>query len=171
MSFFVKAVVHGLQAVPEVNAQIDGDDLVQNHYYDIGVAVGTERGLVVPVVRDCESISFAEVEQQIIGYAQKAREGKLSLNDLQGGVFTISNGGIYGSMLSTPIVNPPQSGILGMHAIQQRPVANNGEVVIRPMMYLALSYDHRIIDGKEAVTFLKTVKEMLEEPARMLFGV
>ena len=171
MSFFVKAVVHGLQAVPEVNAQIDGDDLVQNHYYDIGVAVGTERGLVVPVVRDCESISFAEVEQQIIGYAQKAREGKLSLNDLQGGVFTISNGGIYGSMLSTPIVNPPQSGILGMHAIQQRPVANNGEVVIRPMMYLALSYDHRIIDGKEAVTFLKNVKEMLEEPARMLFGV
>ena len=171
MSFFVKAVVHGLQAVPEVNAQIDGDDLVQNHYYDIGVAVGTERGLVVPVVRDCENISFAEVEQQIIGYAQKAREGKLSLNDLQGGVFTISNGGIYGSMLSTPIVNPPQSGILGMHAIQQRPVANNGEVVIRPMMYLALSYDHRIIDGKEAVTFLKTVKEMLEEPARMLFGV
>ena len=171
MSFFVKAVVHGLQAVPEVNAQIDGDDLVQNHYYDIGVAVGTERGLVVPVVRDCESISFAEVEQQIIGYAQKAREGKLSLNDLQGGVFTISNGGIYGSMLSTPIVNPPQSGILGMHAIQQRPVANNGEVVIRPMMYLALSYDHRVIDGKEAVTFLKTVKEMLEEPARMLFGV
>ena len=171
MSFFVKAVVHGLQAVPEVNAQIDGDDLVQNHYYDIGVAVGTERGLVVPVVRDCESISFAEVEQQIIGYAQKAREGKLSLNDLQGGVFTISNGGIYGSMLSTPIVNPPQSGILGMHSIQQRPVANNGEVVIRPMMYLALSYDHRIIDGKEAVTFLKTVKEMLEEPARMLFGV
>ena len=171
MSFFVKAVVHGLQAVPEVNAQIDGDDLVQNHYYDIGVAVGTERGLVVPVVRDCESISFAEVEQQIIDYAQKAREGKLSLNDLQGGVFTISNGGIYGSMLSTPIVNPPQSGILGMHAIQQRPVANNGEVVIRPMMYLALSYDHRIIDGKEAVTFLKTVKEMLEEPARMLFGV
>ena len=171
MSFFVKAVVHGLQAVPEVNAQIDGDDLVQNHYYDIGVAVGTERGLVVPVVRDCESISFADVEQQIIGYAQKAREGKLSLNDLQGGVFTISNGGIYGSMLSTPIVNPPQSGILGMHAIQQRPVANNGEVVIRPMMYLALSYDHRIIDGKEAVTFLKTVKEMLEEPARMLFGV
>ena len=171
MSFFVKAVVHGLQAVPEVNAQIDGDDLVQNHYYDIGVAVGTERGLVVPVVRDCESISFAEVEQQIIGYAQKAREGKLSLNDLQGGVFTISNGGIYGSMLSTPIVNPPQSGILGMHAIQQRPVANNGEVVIRPMMYLALSYDHRMIDGKEAVTFLKTVKEMLEEPARMLFGV
>lgn len=171
MSFFVKAVVHGLQVVPEVNAQIDGDDLVQNHYYDIGVAVGTERGLVVPVVRDCESISFAEVEQQIIGYAQKAREGKLSLNDLQGGVFTISNGGIYGSMLSTPIVNPPQSGILGMHSIQQRPVANNGEVVIRPMMYLALSYDHRIIDGKEAVTFLKTVKEMLEEPARMLFGV
>ena len=158
MSFFVKAVVHGLQAVPEVNAQIDGDDLVQNHYYDIGVAVGTERGLVVPVVRDCESISFAEVEQQIIGYAQKAREGKLSLNDLQGGVFTISNGGIYGSMLSTPIVNPPQSGILGMHAIQQRPVANNGEVVIRPMMYLALSYDHRIIDGKRGCHVLKDRK-------------
>ena len=171
MSFFVKAVVQGLQAVPQVNAQIDGDELVQNHYYDIGVAVGTERGLVVPVVRDCDNASFAEIEQQIIGYAQKARDGKLALDDLQGGVFTISNGGIYGSMLSTPIVNPPQSGILGMHAIQERPVARNGEVVIRPMMYLALSYDHRIIDGKEAVTFLKTVKEMLEEPARMLFGV
>ena len=127
MSFFVKAVVHGLQAVPEVNAQIDGDDLVQNHYYDIGVKVGTERGLVVPVVRDCESISFAEVEQQIIGYAQKARVRELSLRPSQGGVFTISNGGIYGSMLSTPIVNPPQSESLGMHAIQQRPVANNGE--------------------------------------------
>ena len=171
MSFFLKAVVHGLQAVPGINAQIDGDDLVQNHFYDIGVAVGTERGLVVPVVRDCDCATFAHIEQQIIDYAKKARDGKLGLGDLQGGVFTISNGGIYGSMLSTPIVNPPQSGILGMHAIQERPVARNGEVVIRPMMYLALSYDHRIVDGKEAVTFLKTVKEMLEEPARMLFGV
>jgi len=170
MSFFVKAVVQGLQAVPGINAQLEGDTLVQNHFYDIGVAVGTEKGLVVPVLRDCDQSSFAEIEQQIAGYAKKARESKITIEDIQGGVFTISNGGIYGSMLSTPIVNPPQSGILGMHAIQERPVARNGEVVIRPMMYLALSYDHRIIDGKEAVTFLKTVKELLEEPARMLFG-
>jgi len=170
MSFFVKAVVQGLQVVPGINAQLEGDTLVQNHFYDIGVAVGTEKGLVVPVLRDCDQSSFAEIEQQIAGYAKKARESKITIEDIQGGVFTISNGGIYGSMLSTPIVNPPQSGILGMHAIQERPVARNGEVVIRPMMYLALSYDHRIIDGKEAVTFLKTVKELLEEPARMLFG-
>ena len=171
MSFFIKAVVHGLQAVPEINARIDGEDLVLNHYYDIGVAVGTARGLMVPVLRSCDKASFAEIEQQIAGYAEKARGGKIAIDDLQGGVFTISNGGIYGSMLSTPIVNPPQSGILGMHSIQERPVARDGEVVIRPMMYLALSYDHRIIDGKEAVTFLKIVKELLEEPARMLFGI
>jgi 2-oxoglutarate dehydrogenase E2 component (dihydrolipoamide succinyltransferase) len=171
MSFFVKAVVHGLQTVPEVNAQLDGDELIQNHYYDIGVAVGTDRGLVVPVLRDCEQASFVEIEQQIVAYAQKARDGKIGIDDLQGGVFTISNGGIYGSMLSTPIVNPPQSGILGMHAIQERPIARNGEVLVRPMMYLALSYDHRIIDGKEAVTFLKATKEQLEDPSRMLLSV
>jgi 2-oxoglutarate dehydrogenase E2 component (dihydrolipoamide succinyltransferase) len=171
MSFFVKAVTHALQTVPELNAQMDGESLIQNHYYDIGVAVGTEKGLVVPVVRECDKCTFAEIEQQILDYAKKAREGKISIDDLQGGVFTISNGGIYGSMLSTPIVNPPQSGILGMHSIQERPIAINGEVVIRPMMYLALTYDHRIVDGKEAVTFLKTVKELLEEPARMLFGI
>ncbi len=171
MSFFVKAVVHGLQTVPEVNAQLDGDELIQNHYYDIGVAVGTDRGLVVPVLRDCEQSSFVEIEQQIVTYAQKARDGKIGIDDLQGGVFTISNGGIYGSMLSTPIVNPPQSGILGMHAILERPIARNGEVLVRPMMYLALSYDHRIIDGKEAVTFLKATKEQLEDPSRMLLSV
>jgi 2-oxoglutarate dehydrogenase E2 component (dihydrolipoamide succinyltransferase) len=171
MSFFVKAVVHGLQTVPEVNAQLDGDELIQNHYYDIGVAVGTDRGLVVPVLRDCEQASFVEIEQQIVAYAQKARDGKIGIDDLQGGVFTISNGGIYGSMLSTPIVNPPQSGILGMHAIQERPIARNGEVLVRPMMYLALSYDHRIIDGKEAVTFLKATKEQLEDPSRMLLSI
>ncbi|MBT4225250.1 MAG: 2-oxoglutarate dehydrogenase complex dihydrolipoyllysine-residue succinyltransferase, partial [Opitutae bacterium] len=171
MSFFVKASVHALQAVPEVNAQIDGDELILNHYYDIGVAVGTDRGLVVPVLRDCEQAGFEEIEQQIVAYAQKARDGKIGIDDLQGGVFTISNGGIYGSMLSTPIVNPPQSGILGMHAIQERPIARNGEVLIRPMMYLALTYDHRIIDGKGAVTFLKVLKEQIEDPSRMLLGV
>ncbi len=171
MSFFVKATAHALQAVPEINAQLEGDELIQNHYYDIGVAVGTEKGLVVPVVRNCDTSTFAEIEQQIIDYAKKAREGKIAIADMQGGVFTISNGGIYGSMLSTPIINPPQSGILGMHSIQDRPIAVKGEVVIRPMMYLALSYDHRIVDGKEAVTFLKTIKELLEDPARMLFGI
>ena len=171
MSFFVKAATYALQAVPELNAQMDGESLIQNHYYDIGVAVGTEKGLVVPVVRDCDKCGFAEIEQQIVDYAKKARDGKISIDDMQGGVFTISNGGIYGSMLSTPIVNPPQSGILGMHSIQERPIAVNGEVVIRPMMYLALTYDHRIVDGKEAVTFLKTIKALLEEPARMLFGI
>jgi 2-oxoglutarate dehydrogenase E2 component (dihydrolipoamide succinyltransferase) len=171
MSFFVKAVVHALQTVPEVNTQLDGDELIQNHYYDIGVAVGTDRGLVVPVLRDCEQASFVEIEQQIVAYAQKARDGKIGIDDLQGGVFTISNGGIYGSMLSTPIVNPPQSGILGMHAIQERPIARKGEVLVRPMMYLALSYDHRIIDGKEAVTFLKATKEQIEDPSRMLLSI
>ena len=171
MSFFVKATTYALQAVPGLNAQMDGESLIQNHYYDIGVAVGTEKGLVVPVLRDCDKCNFAEIEQQIVNYAKKARDGKISIDDLEGGVFTISNGGIYGSMLSTPIVNPPQSGILGMHSIQERPIAVNGEVVIRPMMYLALTYDHRIVDGKEAVTFLKTIKELLEEPARMLFGI
>lgn len=171
MSFFIKATVEALKAVPGVNAQIDGDEFVENHFYDIGVAVGTEKGLFVPVVRDCDAKSFADIEKDIIAYAGKARDGSISLGDLSGGVFTITNGGIYGSLLSTPILNPPQSGILGMHSIQQRPVALNGEVVIRPMMYLALSYDHRIVDGKEAVTFLVRLKECLEHPERMLFGI
>jgi 2-oxoglutarate dehydrogenase E2 component (dihydrolipoamide succinyltransferase) len=170
MSFFVKAVVEALKAVPQVNARIDGEDIVENHYHDIGVAVGTEKGLVVPVLRDCDTKTFADIEKDIAGYAQKAREGRIQLEDLQGGVFTISNGGIYGSLLSTPIVNPPQSGILGMHTIQQRPVAVNGQVVIRPMMYLALTYDHRLVDGKEAVTFLLRIKDCVEDPARLLVG-
>lgn len=170
MSFFLKAVVDALQAVPSINASIEGEEIVQNHYYDIGVAVGTDKGLFVPVVRDCDSKSFAEIEQDIVGYAQKAKEGKIGLSDLQGGVFTITNGGVYGSLLSTPILNPPQSGILGMHSIQHRPVAVNGQVEIRPMMYLALSYDHRLVDGKEAVTFLVRVKDCIENPDRMLVG-
>ena len=171
MSFFVKAVVEALRSVPAVNARIEGDEIVENHFYDIGVAVGTEKGLFVPVIRDCDQKSFAGIEKDIVDYANKAREGKLSLTDLQGGVFTITNGGIYGSLLSTPILNPPQSGILGMHSIQQRPVAVDGQVVIRPMMYLALSYDHRLVDGKEAVTFLVRVKQCLENPERMLLRV
>jgi len=171
MSFFIKAVVHGLQAVPGINVRIEGDELVENHYYDISVAVGTEKGLVVPVVRKCDQLSFAEIEQSIIGYAEKARSGAITLEDMQGGCFTITNGGIYGSMLSTPIINPPQSGILGMHTIQERPVVRNGEIVIRPMMFLALSYDHRVVDGKEAVTFLVKIKEAIEDPARLALGV
>ena len=170
MSFFVKAVTEALRAVPQVNARIEGEEIIEQHYYDIGVAVGTEKGLVVPVLRDCETKSFAGIERDLAAAAVKAREGKLTIDDLQGGVFTISNGGIYGSLLSTPILNPPQSGILGMHTIQQRPVALNGQVVIRPMMYLALSYDHRLVDGKEAVTFLVRIKECLEQPARLLVG-
>jgi len=170
MSFFIKAVVDALQAVPAVNAQIEGDEIIENHFYDIGVAVGTDKGLMVPVIRDCEQKTFAGIEKGIVEYASKARDGKISLADLQGGVFTITNGGIYGSLLSTPILNPPQSGILGMHSIQQRPVALNGQVVIRPMMYLALSYDHRIVDGKEAVTFLVRVKDCLENPERLMLG-
>jgi 2-oxoglutarate dehydrogenase E2 component (dihydrolipoamide succinyltransferase) len=170
MSFFIKAVVEALKAVPQVNARIEGDEIVENHFHDIGVAVGTEKGLVVPVVRDCDRKSFAEIERDIADYAAKARDGKLGLPDLQGGVFTITNGGIYGSLLSTPILNPPQSGILGMHSIQQRPVAIDGQVVIRPMMYLALSYDHRLVDGKEAVTFLVRVKQCVESPERILLG-
>jgi 2-oxoglutarate dehydrogenase E2 component (dihydrolipoamide succinyltransferase) len=171
MSFFVKAVVHALKAVPGINSRMEGNDLVENHYYDIGVAVGTEKGLVVPVLRDCEQMSFAEIEKGIVSYAEKARSGGITLNDMQGGCFTITNGGIYGSMLSTPILNPPQSGILGMHAIQERAVVRNGEIVIRPMMYLALSYDHRVVDGKEAVTFLIKIKEVIEEPARFALGI
>ena len=168
MSFFVKAVTQALKDVPQINAMIDGTDIIENHFYDIGVAIGTEKGLIVPVLRDCDQKSFARVEQDILDYAAKAREGKISMEDLQGGVFTISNGGVYGSLLSTPILNPPQSGILGMHTIQQRPVAVDGKVEIRPMMYLALSYDHRLVDGKEAVTFLIRIKDSLENPTRML---
>lgn len=170
MSFFIKAVVDALKASPAINSRMDGDELIQNNYYDIGVAVGTERGLMVPVLRDCDEKSFGDIEKDLVGFAVKAREGKISLDDLQGGVFTISNGGIYGSLLSTPILNPPQSGILGMHKIQERPIAVKGQVVIRPMMYLALSYDHRVVDGKEAVTFLVRVKDCLENPARLLLG-
>ena len=170
MSFFIKAVVDALKSSPAINSRMDGDELVENHYYDIGVAVGTERGLIVPVVRDCDKKSFAGIESDLAGFAGKAREGKIGLDDLQGGVFTISNGGVYGSLLSTPILNPPQSGILGMHKIQERPIAEKGQVVIRPMMYLALSYDHRVVDGKEAVTFLIRVKDCMENPARMLLG-
>ena len=168
MSFFIKAVVDALQSVPAMNARIDGDDLIENHYYDIGVAVGTERGLVVPVVRDADKKSFAELEKEVAAYAVKARDGKLGLDDLTGGVFTITNGGIYGSLLSTPILNPPQSGILGMHKIQSRPMAIGEKIEVRPMMYLAVSYDHRVVDGKEAVTFLVRVKDCVEAPARLL---
>ncbi len=167
MSFFVKACVAALKDIPAVNAEIDGDDLVYKNYYNIGVAVGTERGLVVPVVRDADDLSFAGIEKTIASLGGKAREGKLGIEDMLGGTFTITNGGIYGSLMSTPILNVPQSGILGMHKIQQRPMAVNGEVVIRPMMYLALSYDHRIVDGKEAVTFLVRVKECIEDPQRL----
>ena len=167
MSFFIKATVEGLKAVPPINSRIEGDDLIQNHYYDIGIAVGTERGLVVPVVRDADKKSFAEIERDIADYATRAREGKIKIEDLQGGTFTISNGGVYGSLFGTPILNPPQSGILGMHTIQKRPVAIKDEVVVRPMMYLALSYDHRAVDGKEAVTFLVTVKQCIEDPKKL----
>lgn len=170
MSIFIKAVVDALREVPGINARIDGEDLIVNHFYDIGVAVGSDRGLFVPVIRECEKKSFAEIESDIADYASRARSGKLQLADLQGGVFTISNGGIYGSMLSTPILNAPQSAILGMHNIIERPVAVDGEVVIRPMMYLALGYDHRIVDGKEAVTFLARVRDCVENPVRLLVG-
>lgn len=168
MSLFTKAVVQALKDVPAINGRIEENEIVQNHFYDIGIAIGTEKGLIVPVVRDCDSKSFAQIEKDIIDFAVKAKEGKIELSDLSGGVFTISNGGVYGSLLSTPILNPPQSGILGMHTIQQRPMAVNGEVVIRPMMYLAMSYDHRLVDGKEAVTFLIRIKDCLENPTRMM---
>jgi 2-oxoglutarate dehydrogenase E2 component (dihydrolipoamide succinyltransferase) len=168
MSFFVKAVTQALKDVPSINGRIEGNDVIENHYYDIGVAIGTDKGLFVPVLRDTDKKSFAQIEKDILDYANKAKDGKITIDDLQGGVFSISNGGTYGSLLSTPILNPPQSGILGMHTIQQRPVAVNGQVVIRPMMYLALSYDHRLVDGKEAVTFLIRIKDSLENPARLL---
>ncbi|NNC99489.1 MAG: 2-oxoglutarate dehydrogenase complex dihydrolipoyllysine-residue succinyltransferase [Gammaproteobacteria bacterium] len=171
MSFFVKAAIEALRRYPAVNASIDGSDVVYHDFYDVGIAASSPRGLVVPVLRDVDKMSFAEVEQNIAEYGAKAKDGKLTMDDLTGGTFTVSNGGVFGSMLSTPIVNPPQSAILGMHRIEQRPIAENGEVVIRPMMYLALTYDHRIIDGKESVLFLKTIKECLEDPARLLLEI
>ncbi|HLF98126.1 MAG TPA: dihydrolipoyllysine-residue succinyltransferase, partial [Methylococcaceae bacterium] len=168
MSFFIKATVEALKRYPAANASIDGEDILYHNYYDIGIAVSTARGLVVPILRDADRMTFATIERTIVEYSQKARESKLSLDDLTGGTFSITNGGIFGSMLSTPILNPPQSAILGMHAIKERPVAENGQVVIRPMMYLALSYDHRLIDGRDAVKFLFAIKELLEDPARLL---
>ena len=171
MSFFVKACVTALREIPAVNAEIAGDEIIYKNYVNMGVAVGTEKGLVVPVVRDVQDMNLAEIEMAIAGYGTKARDGKLAIDDLQGGTFTLSNGGVYGSLMSTPILNIPQSGILGMHKIQDRPMVVNGEVVVRPMMYLALSYDHRIVDGKEAVTFLVRVKECLETPERMLLDI
>ncbi len=171
MSFFTKAVVHALKEVPGVNAQLDGDEIIQNHYYDISMAVSTDKGLVVPVVRGCDQLDMAGIEKAIGDIAKKARDGKLTLPDFEGGCFTITNGGIFGSMLSTPIINAPQSAILGLHAINDRPVAVNGQVVIRPMMYLALSYDHRLVDGKEAVTFLVKIKQAIEDPTRLLLSV
>ena len=171
MSFFAKAAVQALREVPAVNAQLDGDTIVENHFYDLGVAVSTEKGLLVPVIRDCDRLGMAAIEKAIGEAAKKARENKITLADLEGGVFTITNGGIFGSMLSTPIINPPQSAILGLHAITERPVAVAGQVVIRPMMYLALSYDHRLVDGREAVTFLVKVKQAIEDPARLLLSV
>jgi len=171
MGFFTKAVIQALKDVPAVNAEIDGQDLVYKNYYHIGIAVGTEKGLVVPVVRDADLLSVAGIEKTIADFGKRARDGKLSIDEMQGGTFTITNGGIYGSLMSTPILNAPQSGILGMHRIEDRPVVRNGQVVVRPMMYLALSYDHRIVDGKEAVTFLVRVKEALEDPARLVLDL
>jgi 2-oxoglutarate dehydrogenase E2 component (dihydrolipoamide succinyltransferase) len=171
MSFFTKACVHALREVPEVNAEIDGTDIVYKNFVHMGVAAGTPTGLVVPVIRDAHTMSFAEIEKAIAEKGRRARDGKLSMAEMQGGTFTISNGGVYGSLMSSPILNPPQSGILGMHKIQDRPMAINGQVVIRPMMYLALSYDHRIVDGKGAVTFLVRVKEALEDPRRLLMDL
>ncbi|HYF97531.1 MAG TPA: dihydrolipoyllysine-residue succinyltransferase, partial [Coxiellaceae bacterium] len=171
MSFFVKAVVEALKRFPIVNASIDGNDVVYHNYYDIGIAVSSPRGLVVPIVRDADTLSMAQIEKAILDYATKAKEGKLEIEDMMGGTFTITNGGTFGSMLSTPIINPPQSGILGMHNIVQRPVVINDEIVIRPIMYLALSYDHRIIDGRDSVSFLVAVKELLEDPARLLLEI
>jgi len=171
MAFFVKAVVCALKEVPAVNTQIDGDIIVENHFFDVGVAVSTEKGLMVPVIRDCDTLSLGEVEISLAATAKKARDGKITLSDLDGGVFTITNGGVFGSLLSTPIINSPQCAILGMHAIQERPVVRDGQIVIRPMMYLALSYDHRLVDGREAVTFLVKVKQAIEDPTRLMLSV
>ena len=171
MGFFAKAVIQALKEIPNVNAEIDGDEIVYKNYYHIGVAVGTEKGLVVPVVRDADELSIAGIEKTINDFGKRARDGQLKLDEMQGGTFTISNGGVYGSLMSTPILNAPQSGILGMHRIDQRPVVHNGQIVIRPIMYLALSYDHRIVDGKEAVTFLVRVKEAIEDPQRLVLDL
>jgi 2-oxoglutarate dehydrogenase E2 component (dihydrolipoamide succinyltransferase) len=171
MGFFVKAVVHALKEIPAVNAEIDGDDIIYKNYYHIGVAVGTEKGLVVPVVREAQDLGFADIEKTINEFGKRARVGQLKLEEMQGGTFTISNGGVYGSLMSTPILNAPQSGILGMHRIEERPVVRDGQVVVRPMMYLALSYDHRIVDGREAVTFLVRVKEAIEDPQRLVLDL
>lgn len=171
MSFYVKAVVEALKRYPEINASLDGDDIVYHNYFDISIAVSTPRGLVTPVLRDCDQLSMAEIEKQIKSLAEKGRDGKLTVEDLTGGNFTITNGGVFGSLMSTPIINPPQSAILGMHAIKERPVAVNGQVEIRPMMYLALSYDHRLVDGRESVGFLVTIKELLEDPTRILLEI
>lgn len=171
MSFYIKAVVEALKRYPEINASIDGDDVVYHNYFDISIAVSTPRGLVTPVIRNCDKLSMADIEKTIKALAEKGRDGKLTVEDLTGGNFTITNGGIFGSLMSTPIINPPQSAILGMHAIKERPIAVNGQVVIRPMMYLALSYDHRLIDGRESVGFLVTVKELLEDPTRLLLEI
>jgi 2-oxoglutarate dehydrogenase E2 component (dihydrolipoamide succinyltransferase) len=171
MSFFVKAAVHALRKYPIVNASIDGADIVYHGYYDIGVAVGSERGLVVPVIRNADQLSIAQIEQVIADFGKRAKDGKITLEELTGGTFSISNGGVFGSMLSTPIINPPQSAILGVHATRERPVAENGQVVIRPINYLALSYDHRIVDGREAVLTLVAIKEALEDPARILLDI
>ena len=171
MSFFVKAAIDALREIPQLNAEIRGTDIVYKNYYDVGVAVSTPKGLVVPVVRNAERLSFAEIEGTIADFGKRAQANKITPDELQGGTFTISNGGVFGSLMSTPIVNPPQSGVLGMHTIQERPVARDGQVVIRPMMYLALTYDHRIVDGREAVTFLKRIKDAVEEPARLLLEI
>ena len=171
MSFFVKATIGALREIPALNAEVDGDEIVYKHNYDIGVAVGTPSGLVVPIVRGADQLGFADCEKSINALGLKARDGKLAMEDLVGGTFTISNGGVYGSLMSSPILNPPQVGILGMHKIQERPVAIDGQVVVRPMMYLALSYDHRIVDGREAVTFLVRVKEFIEDPERLLLDI
>ncbi len=171
MSFFLKASVEALKRFPLVNASIDGTDIVYHNFFDIGVAVSSERGLVVPIIRDADKLSMAGLEQAIMDFAVKARDNKLSVEDMTGGTFTVSNGGTFGSLMSTPILNPPQSAILGMHKIEDRAVVENGQIVIRPMMYLALSYDHRIIDGKESVTFLRTIKELLEDPTRLLLDL
>jgi 2-oxoglutarate dehydrogenase E2 component (dihydrolipoamide succinyltransferase) len=171
MSFFVKASIEALRAFPSVNSRIEGNEIVSPNYHDIGVAVSTERGLMVPVVRDADRLSFAEIEQRIADYAKKARDNTIAVSDLQGGTFTITNGGVFGSLLSTPILNPPQSGILGMHKIQERPIVIDGQIVARPMMYLALSYDHRMVDGREAVSFLVKVKESIEAPERLLLSL
>jgi 2-oxoglutarate dehydrogenase E2 component (dihydrolipoamide succinyltransferase) len=171
MSFFVKASVAALQKFPEINGWIEGNEIVYHDYYDVGVAVSTDKGLMVPVIRDCDKISFADIEGTIVHYSKKARDGKISLDDLAGGTFTVSNGGTFGSLLSTPILNPPQSAILGMHKIEERAVVIDGQIVARPMMYVALSYDHRIVDGRGAVGFLVTVKQLIEDPSRLLLGV